>query len=421
MLDLNSVFTVKYFLNSFKFYKNLSKCFNATFLFQNYFWLFTIGTVVLILTQKGYIISILFPLVIYYLAFIRKSKKIKYDAIDILWWIYLLINVQTWLFNDYAYKPQLIGRFFMAQGAYMVAYWIGRKSEYDNLKKITEKSIVPLTITCLLGIYFYLFQPAWYMNMLYRQFLDAGQQAFQEFARLRSIFASPYVLAYFCSFTMSWVWFELFGQKQISYKVYMFIGLLFCTSMLAMMRAPWGCAMLSLCIAILYTTIYGKNKKSLKRIIPFALVLVLAVSYAFAKMNSEDLAYLMDKIGTISSKQGDLLSERINLYDIRPTLLGDGAGRHAFYVDEYPPNYQLPDGEYQKMQMEIGYVGMSCVCLMFGLGILKAIRHFKHLYFELCILLTCIITMMGASSLMVVNEHPFIFWLALGQVSKFKK
>ena len=52
MLDLNSVFTVKYFLNSFKFYKNLSKCFNATFLFQNYFWLFTIGTVVLILTQK---------------------------------------------------------------------------------------------------------------------------------------------------------------------------------------------------------------------------------------------------------------------------------------------------------------------------------------------------------------------------------
>lgn len=421
MLDLNSVFTVKYFLNSFKFYKNLSKCFNATFLFQNYFWLFTIGTVVLILTQKGYIISILFPLVIYYLAFIRKSKKIKYDAIDILWWIYLLINVQTWLFNDYAYKPQLIGRFFMAQGSYMVAYWIGRKSEYDNLKKITEKSIVPLTITCLLGIYFYLFQPAWYMNMLYRQFLDAGQQAFQEFARLRSIFASPYVLAYFCSFTMSWVWFELFGQKQISYKVYMFIGLLFCTSMLAMMRAPWGCAMLSLCIAILYTTIYGKNKKSLKRIIPFALVLVLAVSYAFAKMNSEDLAYLMDKIGTISSKQGDLLSERINLYDIRPTLLGDGAGRHAFYVDEYPPNYQLPDGEYQKMQMEIGYVGMSCVCLMFGLGILKAIRHFKHLYFELCILLTCIITMMGASSLMVVNEHPFIFWLALGQVSKFKK
>ena len=97
-------------------------------------------------------------------------------------------------------------------------------------------------------------------------------------------------------------------------------------------------------------------------------------------MNSEDLAYLMDKIGTISSKQGDLLSERINLYDIKPTLLGDGAGRHAFYADEYPPNYQLPDGEYQKMQMEIGYVGMSCVCLMFGLGILKAIRHFKHLY-----------------------------------------
>lgn len=419
MQDLNSIFTIKYFLKFLSPNKKWSELFKPDALFQNYFWLFTIGTLLLILTGKGYVISIFFPLLIYYLAFFAKEKPIKYNVLDVLWCVFFIINIQTWIFNDFSYKPQLIGRFFMAQGAYMMAYWVGRKSKNNNLDKIIEKAVVPLTITCLLGLYFYIFQPAWYMAMLYRQFEDAGQQAFQEFARLRSIFASPYVLAYFCAFMMSWVWFKLFEIRRVTYKIYIFIGLLFCTSMLCMMRAPWGCAMLSFVIAVIYTLLYGKNKMTIRRIVPFIFILVILVSYALSKMDADDLSYLMDKVGTISSHQGDLLSERLNLYQIKPTLFGDGAGRHAFYADEYPPNYQLPDGEYQKMQMEIGYVGMSCLCILYGLGFLKALRYFKFLYLELCVIVMCLVTMMGASSLMVVNEHPFIFWLALGQVSKF--
>lgn len=413
LLNIGTLFA---FLNPMKNWREILKARN---LFQNYFWVFTIGTITQILTGKGYVISLLFPCVIYYLAVKTNGGSKQINVFDLLWWIFLLLNVQTWVFNSYPYKMQLIGRFFMVQGAYMVAYWVGRKSNVNNLDKIFSKAVIPLIVTCLFGLYLYLFRPSWYMSMLYAQYMDAGQQAFQEFSRLRSIFASPYVLAYFSSMTMSWMWFKLFNLKRITYMVYVFIGLLFCTSILCMMRVPWVCAMLSLGIAIVHLFFYGKNKFVLRRILPFILILFIIISYALVQMDSEDYLFLMDKIGTVSSNQSDLISDRVNLYKINQTWFGEGAGRHAFYADEYPPNYQLPDGEYQKMQAEIGNIGMFSLCLLFGFGLLKAIKHFKYLYFELCIIIMCLITMMGASSLMVVNEHPFIFWLALGQVSGF--
>lgn len=78
MQDLNSIFTIKYFLKFLSPNKKWSELFKPDALFQNYFWLFTIGTLLLILTGKGYVISIFFPLLIYYLAFFAKEKPIKY-------------------------------------------------------------------------------------------------------------------------------------------------------------------------------------------------------------------------------------------------------------------------------------------------------------------------------------------------------
>lgn len=401
--------------NSNKEWRQLCK---LRYLFQNYFGLLTIGTIVLLLTGMGYIISILFPCVIYYLALTTRKKESP-NFLDLLWWIFFFMNIQSWLLNSYPFKVQLIGRFIMAQGAYMIAYWIGRYSTNNNLERIFSNAIVPLVLTSLFGIYCYLFRPSWYMSMLYAQYLDVGQQSFQEFARLRSIFPSPYTLAYFCSMMMAWLWFKLFCEKKATLHLYMLICILLVTLILCMMRAPWACTCFSFCLSLFYAMKYAPKSNLFKRLLPLGILGILITSYVSIKIDTEDLLFLTEKFSTVSSNQKELVSQRASLYDIKQSWLGEGAGRHASYADEYPPNYQLPDGEYQKLQVEVGNIGMFCLCILFGLGGLKAIRHLKYLYLELCIVLMCMITMLGASSLTMPNEHPFIFWLALGQISRF--
>ena len=189
-----------------------------------------------------------------------------------------------------------------------------------------------------------------------------------------------------------------------------------------MMRAPIACWMLSLGLAIFYNMKFFKGKRFLKKISPFVLIASLMLPLAISKMDTDDFSFFTDKIKSVSSstQSANLLKERLMLYNIKESLWGEGAGRHAFYADDYPPNYQLPDNEYQKVIVEVGFFGLITLCSLWVLALLKGMFYFKHLYYETCLVITCIFTMSGASSLTIVNEHPFIFWLALGQISRFE-
>lgn len=401
--------------------------FSATSIFRNYFLWFTLGTIVNIIFHKGYIISILMPIIIYYLAFKKQNRRVYINWLDVIWITYFIENIITWFINDYAYKPELVFRYFMGQGAYMFAYWIGRRSKENYLENIIKKAYVPLIVTALFGIYAYVFKPGWYMAILYSQFDEnyAGTQDFREFARLRSIFSSPYVLAYFIPMALSYYWFRYIGGHFTSKKDYwcsiILILISLVTAMFCMMRAPFACIAISLGWAFIYNLRYGKIKSSIIKMLVVIFLGLSGLAYAITKMSTDDYEFLSDKFITVSQGGGELLKERANLYKIDKSLLGDGAGRHAPYVDDYPPNYQLPDGEYQKEMAELGYVGLILLCLLFYFGFLKGVINFKDTYLELCIISMCLLCMFGASCLTVVNEHPFMFWLALGQISKSKR
>lgn len=404
----------------------ISNYLSASSIFRNYFLWFTIGTIVNILIHKGYIISILVPLVIYYLALKKQKKRIYYNWLDVLWIIYFCDNIISWVDNSYAYKAQLVFRFFMGQGAYMFAYWIGRKSNENYLKEIIKKAYIPLLLTALFGIYTYIFKPGWYMSLLYVQFEDSysGTQDFREFSRLRSIFSSPYVLAYFIPMVLSYYWFKFLGghfnnNKDFRRSIFLIIVILI-TAMLCMMRAPFACIALSLVLAFIYNIRYGKMSKLIYKMLVIIILGGSGLAFALTKMSADDYEYLSDKFTSVSKGGDRLLVERATLYKIDETLLGDGAGRHAPYVDNYPPNFQLPDGEYQKELAELGYVGLVLLCLLFYCGFIKGIINFRNTYLELCIISMCLICMFGASCLTVVNEHPLMFWLALGQISNSK-
>ena len=387
--------------------------------FEYYFLIYTIGTILILISGKGYVISILLPVSFFVLAWNHGKVNSKFCLIDFFWLGFFFLSVGTWFANDYPFKMQLIGRYFMAQGAYMMTYWVGRNAKKNYLRIIITKSYFPVLVTSLIGLYTYLFRPAWYMKMMLAKFEDVGHQSFQEFARLRSIFPTQYVLSYFCTFILMYYWFVLLRKKVVNKKDYVFILILCATVLCCMMRGPIVCALLALGIAVVYSKIFFLSRSILKQMLPFCLALLVGGGFVVGKMNVEDYSYIAEKVTSVTHHGSELVQKRANLYVVKGSMLGNGAGRHAFYADEYPPNYQLPDNEYQKTIAEVGYVGLVLLCAMFGLGLIKSVLNFKYLYYEMCVIVMCLICMVGASCLSIVNEHSFIFWLALGQISGF--
>ena len=58
--------------------------------------------------------------------------------------------------------------------------------------------------------------------------------------------------------------------------------------------------------------------------------------------------------------------------------------------------------------------------LLFGCIIIKCLRHYKHLGFELSVMVFLLISMIGADPLATPDKHCFFYWLVIGRVASFK-
>lgn len=401
----------------------LSKVFVPSFVLVNYFWLITVTALLNVGVGVGWLTTLLLPIIIYLMLLKGKIRE-PFNFIDALWVLCFIWMVCTWLFNDYPHKGTLIVRCFASQIAYMMTYWIARKSSINYLKVILEKAYIPLILTSIIGIYCFIFYPSWYQNIIDNAIAnrDGQMTEFQlaELTRLRSIFDSPYTLSYFAAISLIYEWFCITTESKIvtiRYIVYIIILLL--VMVLAMMRAPIACVIFSLLIASLYglknKTTFGSSATILLIFITAAGVIYLTLSHYMS-----DFGHLVNKIESVTNDGDGLLVDRLFLMDVDMTVVGDGVGRHAIYADKYPPNYSLRDGEYMKTIAEQGFIGLTLLLLLFFSGMIKGMLYFKKLGFEFCLICMLLFCMIGANPLSTSDKHCILFWLALGQISTYK-
>lgn len=347
------------------------------------------------------------------------------NIFDLLWILNFIWIIFTWTFNDYPHKGILILRCFSTQIAYMMTYWIARKSTFNYLKGIIETSYIPLTITCVIGIYCFFFPPTWYQAITDRYIASKDiymtETLIAELSRLRSIFDSPYTLSYFISMTLIYEWFCMIKkERQFTTKYMIFIGLLISTMILAMMRAPIVCSLLSFILAIFYGLRYKKSSSTTRKMIIALSIGLIGVFVVVKSLDDSFTKHIFSKYNSVTNEGGNFLMERLFLMNVEMTLEGDGTGRHAIYADKYPPNYSLRDGEYMKIIAEQGYIGFTIIILLFSLGLIKSFFNLKNLSFEFCLICMLFITMIGANPLSTADKYPIIFWLALGRISTYK-
>lgn len=410
---LNSNFDLSYYLK-------------PKIIFQNYFLLISLTALMNMITGKSYLYTISFPIIVIYMIYVNK-RRITFNIIDVLWIVNFVWMLLTWLFNDYEHKGTLIMKCIQTQIIFMLTYWIARKYSRNYLKSIIEKSYIPLLFMCVIGIWLFFSPPQWYTAAI-NKVLEAkfsGQQlreSMLEFYRLRSIFPTTYALTYFVNVVVIYQWFLIVKRKYLfnskTYH-YLYIVLLISTSFFAMMRAPFFSAGIALVIALYYNFRYNKHSEGLSVFVYLGISVSIVVVVAAFLNSNEMTEFITNKYGAVTDKNSDFVTNRFFFHKIEYTLLGDGVGRHSIYANNLPHAYSLPDGEYMKLIAEQGYIGLVLFLVMFGVALVKSIVHFKYLYFEFCLLIMLFICMIGADPISTYDKHPFIFWLALGNISKF--
>ena len=395
---------------------NLSKFLN--FVYSNYFWIITINAFLYcFFRMKQYMLSILFPIVLYALAMLlpspAKNKKNIYDVLIIL---IIICSIISWLINDYGHQSILILKHCLGPLSYMMVYFIGKKQINCSSNQIFEQALLPTFITCIVGIYCFFYPPQWY----YRAMAD-GEYASLEALRLHSIFSSPYQLAYMCCFLLGYLFFQKlqnglkFGKIIVTYVIVYSFTLLLC-----MMRAPILGTIIFLCGAIFIYLSQSYRKDRYLYVILGLVITFFVIFVGLQTLEKNDfIFYLNEKVEDASSF--DFIISRYNLIEAHYSLWGDGAGRHNIWAREFADCYAMPDGEYQKIQQEVGIIGMSIYVILFLLIILKCLYNIKYLMFELCAVIFLLISMIGADPLSTIDKHPMIFWLLIGRVSAFSQ
>lgn len=321
----------------------------------------------------------------------------------------------TWTINDYPNKLILVLRCFGSQIAFMMFYWVGKNGKTD-IYLFFRKAIIPLSICCIIGFYFFFFPPGWYMERILNQENFNGYNLL-ELTRLKSVFASPYHIAYFCSMTSIYMVFCIIKKKEYATNYSKFILLFLLTMLFAMMRAPIICFLISVFIGIGYSIIFKPNNKFILGIILAISVIIFIGFIIIAYIDTNILDFMTIKLDSMLNGSNELMDNRLDL-GVSYNLWGDGTGRHAIYADKYNSE-SYRDSEYAKWIIEQGYIGITILIILLSMLSLKCIKHFKFLHFEFCLLIFYMITMIGANSLTTADKHCFIFWLIAGRIAGY--
>ena len=406
---------------------NVKDWFRVENIFVNYFWFFSICALYTLIFHKYTLFNVGFPIILY-LVFIKKIRVISLNIIDCLWIIELLWIIITWLINDYPHQGILTISAISREMAFMFAYWIVRCNKLNLLQEIIEKSSKPLIIGCVIGLYCFVFEPAWYKNAInltiskYYTIEAIQASPILEQYRLRSFYQGTYVLAYFCAIVLIYEFYIMFIKNTATYRRHIiYILLLVTTSLLCMMRAPIFCYLFVFLVSVAFALVHTNNSRS-KRIL-FSLIILSAISISilFAIINVETIDFLESKVTRFSEGNinENFILDRLFLQAQSFTICGDGYGKYSAYAYY---NYGMPcvaDGEYMKIISEQGFVGLTIMLLIFTSGFIKALFHFKQLFFELCLIFMLFVCMIGADPLSIYDKHCFIFWMALGQISRY--
>lgn len=341
----------------------------------------------------------------------RKTSMVSFDIIIVLYIAYMLLNG---LIIDYNYHGEFLYRALLIHVFPVMCYFIGRYTKID-IDIYLDRMKWPILFAMICGIVFYFLHPSWYVSMKEAQLQEyANEMRIAEIYRLSSFWGHPYALAY-ATFLYS-----IFITKLLICGIYKKKDMIICTLILFICIAVLLLAQLRVTIvvyalSIVYMIGFLRQESPTKKIKMIFILTFLVVSlfYLIVQLDSNNIEYITNHITNLMEENS--MSNRfehtaggITSY----SLFGDGLGRYGYPARTHGM-WAIVDNEFQCHIAELGYIGISLLCSIILLTVLRCIKR-SRLVLENIIISFFFLSMIGASVLSNHHQYNFIFWYTLG-------
>lgn len=300
-------------------------------------------------------------------------------------------------------------------------------------KKDLYRVFLLSTLFCLVvGFLLYIIRPGWYLEFLVRLWNDTWWTSFQstestnsimETFRFGSFFGSSYAISYYSSFALCLILNDMMKEKKdriISNRIIQLTIVLSCLlgGVLSFHRVAIAFHTLILGFFFFYSI---KKKNPARKLFIYllgGLFAVVACSIPFLA-KTDMLGRLTERIGDMSfskAMEGDRTNQNeAAIASWEDVMWGDGTGsKGALAMEDRIP--AITDGNYTKILVENGVVGLSIFILMSIVTLLRGLKYFSKFRAEVFIVLYTLLSMMGANSLCISYHFVLIFWFAFGRI-----
>jgi hypothetical protein len=358
------------------------------------------------------------------------QSTIRWKWFDGIVFIYLLYSLVSYFFVEYTYPLRLYYLGVRSQIVPMLFYFIAR-SETFKTDDFFENFKAPLFFAMVCGVYFYFFQPYFYVrykaDVIWNNFdsnvNDLTGKLLYEFTRMSSFWPHSYFIGYSSLFL-----FMYSAKKIVIDECYKKFDLAcFALSFFCLFFAQQRVSIAFCGLFLVSLTIYATLKKLPARNLLYILwggAVIFGIGIFFIVINYLDMDFVDYVLNRSVNYEGSIVGDRIALFDQfieKLSFLGRGLGRygHGAVEEGY---LGIPDSDYVRIAAELGFVGLAALMGLCLYTLYCGLKIFKYAFFEFSTLCFCLVGMIGAAVWELGTLQPFLYWFCIGHIqSKFDR
>ena len=306
----------------------------------------------------------------------------------------------------------------------LIAFTGMSRKQVDN--KFYDLLFWSSLITLIIGYYIFFARPAWfqsfYIEVANNSWVSSEYIAFSDVAdtyRFSSFTPDSYYTEYIGMFVFSLGLVKMFKSTDNKLLYMVFNLIVFGAVLLSMQRSAIICCCLMIGVYFFYYLFNreGHNKGNLKYILYILLILgIIVVALGTSEVVGKVL-FRFTQIGVSDAfeVEGSRTEQiRTTLASWENIVTGNGLGTAGSKARSmgYPG---ISDGNYIKILVEEGVIGFCIFMVLMISTIFKALKNFKYLSMECCVIGSLIFTMLGSDSLMF-TYYIVPYWYAIGKV-----
>ena len=357
-------------------------------------------------------------------------SSIRWKWFDGVVFVYLLYSLVSYFFVEYAYSFRLYYLGIRAQIIPLLFYFIAR-SKHFKTDAFFENFRQPLFFAMLCGVYFYFFQPYFYVSykadVIWNNFdsnvNDLSGKLLYEFTRMSSFWPHSYFIGYSSLFLFMYA-----AKKIVVDNCYRKFDLAcFALSFFCLFFAQQRVSIAFGVLFLVALTFYATMKKLPARNLLYMLwggTIVFGIGIFFIVMNYLDVDFIEYILNRSVNYEGSLVGDRFALFDTffkDISFFGSGLGRYGHGAVE--EGYMgIPDSDYIRVAAELGIFGLVLLLGICLYTLSCGLKIFKYAFFEFCTLCFCLVAMIGAAVWELGTLQPFLYWFCIGHIqSKFDR